>query len=389
MPSLALSYTDFKYEVASFLGYNSASLTAAQQTQVDSIISSGLRQFYYPPSGHEWSFLKPTVSFTADDADYDLPSGFARIVGGFTFPGGENYAPVKIVSEAEIRRLRQTSESTGRPQYAAIRPKAASGTAIQRFEALFWPGPDQDYTFSYSYVAIPTAISVSEPYPYGGMPHSETILESILSVAETRANDTSGLHMQRFLQLLSSSQALDQRTGPDSYGYMTETSLSDYEPARATRGGCIVTVNLTGTSGSGMTDEEVTALSLAFGGGNGVIRTTGSPYLKVTAQGTPSMMVDVAIGYAWIDNTLFYLNASETTDAFVAPVTHPRIDIVQATLTSDIVVKTGVEAAVPAAPSVDDDSLVLATIYCRVGMTSIKNTDDTTNGYITDARAFL
>jgi hypothetical protein len=52
-------------------------------------------------------------------------------------------------------------------------------------------------------------------------------------------------------------------------------------------------------------------------------------------------------------------------------------------------VKTGVEGAVPVAPTADTGYIPLAEIYLRPEMSCIKDTNDTVNGYITDKRTFL
>lgn len=102
------------------------------------------------------------------------------------------------------------------------------------------------------------------------------------------------------------------------------------------------------------------------------------------------MSVTVKPGYAFVSKMPFKLASSTDTPAFTAPTAHPRIDLVQARLdTWGITVKTGLEAASPSVPAADTDCIVLAHIYLRPGMTAITNTDDTTNGYLTDARTFL
>ena len=79
-----------------------------------------------------------------------------------------------------------------------------------------------------------------------------------------------------------------------------------------------------------------------------------------------------------------------TTGALAVPVSNPRKDLVQARLaTWDISVKTGTEAASPTAPTADTDCIALAEIYCKPGMTSVKDASDGTNGYIIDVRKFL
>lgn len=126
------------------------------------------------------------------------------------------------------------------------------------------------------------------------------------------------------------------------------------------------------------------------GDDNGVIQVDDpSTALAVTAQGTPDMTVDVAAGAAVVAGQPTALLAAYTTAAFTAPTTNPRIDVVQIDQLGNIEIKTGSENASPSAPSVDADALKLAEIYHRVGETSIKDTDDSTNGYITDARVHI
>ena len=62
--TLAVTYSDLAKSVAKFLGYDHANLTDEQKDEVDCIIQSGVRNFYYPPAmdgvdpNFEWSFLK-------------------------------------------------------------------------------------------------------------------------------------------------------------------------------------------------------------------------------------------------------------------------------------------------------------------------------------------
>lgn len=68
--TLTLTYDDLRKEVAFFLGYGRKGdagdgLTADQATIVNAIVASGLRRFYHPASGHEWSFLRPEATITA------------------------------------------------------------------------------------------------------------------------------------------------------------------------------------------------------------------------------------------------------------------------------------------------------------------------------------
>ncbi len=142
-------------------------------------------------------------------------------------------------------------------------------------------------------------------------------------------------------------------------------------------------------------DQLERVLALAWGGGDGVIREApASTSLEVVAQGTPDMTVEVTAGYAVISGKVEVLDAAYTTDAISAPTGGSpgdlrRIDLVELTLDVGVQIVTGTESATPSAPSVDADSISIGLIHCRRGMTSITDTDDSSNGYITDARTFV
>lgn len=123
------------------------------------------------------------------------------------------------------------------------------------------------------------------------------------------------------------------------------------------------------------------------GQANGVIRVSTTA-LQVTAAGTPSMTVHIAVGAAMVAGHPAALRAA-TTLVFIAPSGNPRIDCVQIDQSGNIEAVTGSEAASPSAPSVDADALKICEIYHRVGETSIKDADDSTNGYITDGRVYI
>lgn len=112
--------------------------------------------------------------------------------------------------------------------------------------------------------------------------------------------------------------------------------------------------------------------------------------LKVSAQSSPDLTVQVGAGTCFVGGIFTGDNDGVASlSGFAAPTTNPRIDIVQIDNTGAITRKAGTENASPSAPAVDTDNLLLATVYCRVGMTSVKDADDASNGYITDARVFV
>jgi len=156
---------------------------------------------------------------------YDLPDIFGAIDGGFTYNSQNLYDYIKVVSEKQIRDLRQGTRTIGHPQWCAIRPLSATGVTGQRFEVLFYPNPNQSYTLSYAYTPLVDNITSDLPYPWGGMPHTETIIESCLAVAESRVDDGSGEHKQQFMDCLRASVAWDERaTTPETLGYNSDRS---------------------------------------------------------------------------------------------------------------------------------------------------------------------
>lgn len=131
-------------------------------------------------------------------------------------------------------------------------------------------------------------------------------------------------------------------------------------------------------------------MSHAWGGGDGVVRGAAVDDLKVVAASTPGLAVEVEPGYAFIANTPYKAAVKTSTAAIPVPTLDPRIDLVVAKLENwEVFVKQGVEAASPAVPSVDVETIALAQLFVRPGMSSIKDTDDGSNGYIVDARTFL
>jgi hypothetical protein len=121
---------------------------------------------------------------------------------------------------------------------------------------------------------------------------------------------------------------------------------------------------------------------------SGVIPMLPNTGLKVVAQGTPDMTVEISTGAGLVAGQTVGVGAAVDTAAMTAPAANPRIDLVQIDQSGSVEVKTGTEAGSPVAPTVDADALALATIYHRVGSTSIKNSDDSSNSYIIDARSY-
>jgi len=114
--------------------------------------------------------------------------------------------------------------------------------------------------------------------------------------------------------------------------------------------------------------------------------------LLVRAQETPDMTVRVSAGRCIVSRYFAGIDAETTlpeTDSITAPATNDRIDIVVIERSGNARIMGGTEGDPPAAPDATAGTLKLAELYLRPGATVIKDTDDGTNGFITDARPSL
>jgi hypothetical protein len=216
--SLGIGYTSLQAEIADFLGYGrtASAWTADQVAELNALIASGLRQFYWPTqlqSGPvaRWSFLSPrsTLATIASTQAYALPLDYAGNLRQFVYQDTSNSPPLTIVTPEALLAMAESSPQSGRPAYATIQPNASDGTSQQSWSILLYPTPDQAYSLSYRYDVNAPVLSSTVLYPLGGPAHAETVLESCLAVAEERRNDTSTIHRQRFADRLAASQAYD------------------------------------------------------------------------------------------------------------------------------------------------------------------------------------
>jgi len=243
LTGLSVGYEDLTAIVAKYLGWTEFTsstefdaLSANKRNEVDSIVQAGYRQFLWPPPlplpkppegmiVHEsavhlekkedrirWSFLEPvaTIAITNGTGDYTLPTDFSGVLNSLTYEEDTDLEALVAVPEDHLRTLRASDDQDGDPVYYAVRPKSSDSSAIQRWELLLYPKPDESKNLLARYVVAPGALSAENPYPYGGPAHAETLTESCLAVAEERTADKSGAHRERFFALLASSVQLDK-----------------------------------------------------------------------------------------------------------------------------------------------------------------------------------
>lgn len=209
-------------EIGGYLGYGYAVETWDHEKvgSINSIIQSGVMQFYYPPPlpsnvegkpnsvPHQWSFLSPlaTIDLTAGKFIYDLPEDCSGSVGEFT----SSKRRIPIVAEPLLRSLQLDADTvSGEPKYAAVRPKRTEGDSRQQWEVIFFPKPSGNETLEFRYTVTPKELSANYPYPLGGRQYSETILQSCLALAEERLTKSKGPATDRFLERLASAVKFD------------------------------------------------------------------------------------------------------------------------------------------------------------------------------------
>jgi hypothetical protein len=178
------------------------------------------------------------------DGNYDLPDGFAGIVGKLVIESQTFESPITIVGEGVIRNSRQQnpqnvgSGTSTQPYYAAIRPKVQTTTTGQRFEIMFYTIPNTALTISYAMRLLPEMLAdTTIEYPYGGATHSQTILASCLAAAEVQRLDGHGPLWTAYKEELSSSITSDNAMNSVQYfGYNGDNSDANYRTGRDNRG---------------------------------------------------------------------------------------------------------------------------------------------------------
>lgn len=161
-------------------------------------------------------------------AVFDLPADFANLLGQRITFVGENtsYPPIAVTGEAVLRvNLQRPTSSLGRPQFAAVRPKANDGTGDQRYELMLWPRPDQAYTLAYRYQVRVEKLATGL-YPLGSPEHSETIKAACMAALELTMEDSPGRWAADYARLLLDSQREDEKHVPDFIGGRNQGPLT-------------------------------------------------------------------------------------------------------------------------------------------------------------------
>lgn len=230
MADLALTWDDLRSEVGFYLGHGrtSSAWSADETATINAVVDAGYRNFIYPRplpgmvKAHEWSFLRPsaTIDVVANEYKYNLPSDFGGFDGTMVVESTNSYPPLRKTDYPKILQWRGVNSTlTGVPCYFADAPKNQAGVSDQGWEVWLHPNPDQSYTLRYPYRVNPRKLSATQPYPYGGPEHAETIIQSCLAVAEKRLDGLTADHHAEFLAQLAHSISQDAARKPGLFGY--------------------------------------------------------------------------------------------------------------------------------------------------------------------------
>ncbi len=240
--TLSLTFAELKARISSFMGwglgpdYGGPDWNSDQKFQLQGMVSSALRQFYYPPPlegervSYDWSFLRPTctMTFAANTQTMELPDDFGGFEGRITLvPNStQTWTPIDLFNEGMVRqRYVEFPASTGFPEMAAlVWHKGTTATTGQRAQLLIWPQADKDYPLNFQYYVLPDYLNNAFPYHLGGMAHAETILESCLATAEQKLDDSATVHSLKFKERLAASINIDRKMKPQRLGYNRDNS---------------------------------------------------------------------------------------------------------------------------------------------------------------------
>jgi len=115
----------------------------------------------------------------------------------------------------------------------------------------------------------------------------------------------------------------------------------------------------------------------------------GAAFLLAHEQSTPDLTLKVEAGVCYVGATRVIF-AGGNSPSFTAPAANPRIDLLTIDSAGTLARTAGTEAASPSVPAYPSDKLVIAEVYNRVGQTTVRDSDQGSNGYIKqDVRPFL
>jgi len=235
MSSFAVTFDELRSIIAVQQGYgrDPAGWNDNQLYVINDVTTSGIAQVYFPPPVNgekiapDWTFLKPqsTIHLDSGASSIRLPDDFGSFVGPLTVVSSTSVsAPwlIEWINLGKIQQMQQLEPSrTGPPLYACEAPLRDINAPVgQRKSLVIFPTSDAAYDIRCVYSINPDRITGATPYCYGGPQYRELYIESCLSIAEQRFDDTmDGPHTMKFQMMLLGAVSADNKNRPQKLGY--------------------------------------------------------------------------------------------------------------------------------------------------------------------------
>jgi hypothetical protein len=203
-------------------------------------VNRGYQRFlnFYP----QWSFMRDEVTMTVSQAT-DGPYNVRGAAWRYRLPSGVRSAPIqnmrfsdatalvsrcKTVDSRLILDLRQRSDTSGTPQFAAFRPiqgADGAGDEAAAFEMILYPTPDTTYTMSGQFRLLPYDMVDEGERHIAGAAHDRAIIACVLyewaRMDQDKEPMTAGLR-DDMLMALAESVAIDKLNRPIRRGPVTD-----------------------------------------------------------------------------------------------------------------------------------------------------------------------
>jgi len=225
-PDSLLGFLDFRLAIAEYIGYTADIdlWTTQQQDELGRIVHETYLTILHPtrPSGlgppHTWSFLLnlATLTTVSGTSTYTMPADFGALHGSsLTYPANGGFVPVKVTSALDIRERLQYSSRSGQPYLYATQWASQVSGLNQRQQIVLYPTPDAAYVLTYQYAKLVNRLSLSNPYPLGGMRMSQLMVEACKAVGEAKKNGKRGDQWSIFEKMLMEAIATDAATNTE------------------------------------------------------------------------------------------------------------------------------------------------------------------------------
>ena len=237
------SYDAIRRAVGFLLGFgrDPSNWQSDDSLVIDDTIRDGLMMAYQPPATgegyvHQWSWLKPLYEFSteAGEEDYTLPENFEEWEGDIFFDASETsrFAPIRRTSPGRLIEMMQADEAQQHPQWFALFPLDADGTATQRWKLRLYPTPNAVYALVGRYVAAQAMLSGGNPYPLGPRSFSYAVYLACLAAAEAKVSDAPGQWTKQFERRIMAEISADMSRYGTRLGYMGDGNY-DFYPSRS------------------------------------------------------------------------------------------------------------------------------------------------------------